>query len=93
MIKLNLIYFKVNIIPGAKENVYGYNDLTGQIVYATEAEEVELANFKCENCEVEFCYDYELKDKTFSLIYDSEKEFEDDCEEWNPTPEHEVIPA
>ena len=59
----------------------------------TSTEEVELANFKCENCEVEFCYDYELKDKTFSLIYNSESEFDNDCEKWKPILEYEIISA
>lgn len=78
------INFIANINHRVGEKVYKVDETTGEKEYLLDSGKEVIVNiFKNGNVEIVFCYDFELQDREFTLIYDDEAEWDS---ENNDTP-------
>ena len=70
--------FLINEMPSEKENVNKLNELTNKTEKLNKNEYVIISSFKTSKASVDFAIDFNLNDKEFRLIYDSDPDWDND---------------
>lgn len=84
------INFMVNIMPEARQMVFGYDDETGDKIEINREEEIRIGSYVSDVYNVEFRLNEDLKDKMYELMYISER---DDDEDDDDDSEDDFVPV
>jgi len=82
--------FLTNVNPDERQHVASKNDVTGEIKFPEETENILLSSFNfCDEADIDFAVNNQLADKEIRLIYDDEPEW-DEPEIQGNCPEDEI---
>ena len=80
------IYFMINIIPNAKKSVFHIDDQTQEHIPVHDDEQIEINGYEAENYALTFAVDNEIADKSFTLMFDDNPDWDDDNSDEPDTP-------
>ena len=78
------IDYMINIIPGAKKNVFEVDDITQERSQVQQGEYLEINSYSADDFVVTFVVDNDLKDKSIVLMYDDSPDWDDEDDELDP---------